>query len=76
MIRHLIKYKDKDTKSMFSKYLAIRISQIMRHLPSTREVSNVTFAAFLRPAGSAIPILSNLSLRFRPPSFDFALKYE
>ena len=47
---------------------------VMKNLPSTREVNNVTFAAFLLPAGSAIPILSNLSLRFLPPSFDFALK--
>ena len=42
-------------------------------LPSTREVSRVTFAALRLPAGKAIPILSSLSLRFLPPSFDLAL---
>ena len=47
-----------------------------RNLPSTNEVNNVTLAAFLLPAGSAIPILSNLSLKFRPPSLDLALKYK
>ena len=41
-------------------------------LPSTRLVNRVTFAAFLRPAGRLIPILSSLSLSTFPPSFDFA----
>ena len=41
--------------------------------PSTREVSKVTLAALRLPAGKAIPILSNLSLRFLPPSLDLAL---
>ena len=44
----------------------------MIYLPSTSDVRSVTLAAFRRPAGSAIPILSNLSLKFLPPSFDFA----
>lgn len=42
-------------------------------LPSTNEVSNVTLAAFLRPAGRLRPILSSFSRRRFPPSFDFAL---
>jgi hypothetical protein len=46
----------------------------MSFLPSTRDVSRVTLAAFLLPAGSAQPILSNLSLRLRPPSLDLALE--
>ena len=48
--------------------------QSVLFLPSTREVSNVTFAALRLPAGNAIPILSSLSRKFRPPSFDLALK--
>ena len=43
-------------------------------VPSTREVSRVTFAALRLPAGKAMPILSSLSLKFRPPSFDLALE--
>ena len=43
-------------------------------LPSTNEVSKVTFAALRLPAGNASPILSNLSLRYLPPFFDLALK--
>ena len=35
----------------------------------------VTLAAFLRPAGSARPILSSLSRRNLPPFFDFALEW-
>ena len=34
----------------------------------------MTLAAFLRPAGSASPILSSLSRRNFPPFFDFALQ--
>ena len=34
----------------------------------------MTLAALRLPAGKAIPILSNLSLRFLPPSFDLALE--
>ena len=45
-------------------------------LPSTREVSKVTFAALRLPAGKAIPILSSLSLKFLPPSLDLALIME
>ena len=42
--------------------------------PSTRDVSNVTVAAFLRPAGKLNPIFSNFSRKARPPFFDLALK--
>ena len=45
-------------------------------LPSTREVSRVTLAAFLRPAGSASPIRSSLSRKNLPPFLDFALEKE
>lgn len=44
------------------------------NVPSTREVRRVTLAALRLPAGKAMPILSSLSRRFRPPSFDLALK--
>ena len=44
------------------------------NLPSTSDVSNVTLAAFLLPAGRFIPILSNFSLSDRPPFLDLALK--
>ena len=43
-------------------------------LPSTNDVNSVTFAAFRRPAGRVIPILSSFSLSILPPFFDFALK--
>ena len=43
-------------------------------LPSTKDVSNVTFAAFRLPAGRASPILSSLSRRNLPPFFDLALQ--
>lgn len=43
-------------------------------VPSTSEVSRVTLAAFLLPAGKLSPILSNFSLRERPPFFDLALE--
>lgn len=42
-------------------------------LPSTREVSSVTLAAFLRPAGRLRPRRSSFSRRHRPPFLDFAL---
>jgi len=41
--------------------------------PSTRDVSRVTLAAFLLPAGRVSPILSSLLLNIFPPSLDFAL---
>lgn len=44
------------------------------YLPSTREVSSVTLAAFLRPAGRLSPKRSNFSRRHRPPFLDFALE--
>lgn len=48
-----------------------------RHvIPSTSEVSRVTLAAFLLPAGKLSPILSSFSLRERPPFFDLALQKE
>lgn len=43
-------------------------------LPSTREVSSVTLAAFLRPAGRLRPNRSSFSRRHRPPFLDFALE--
>lgn len=43
-------------------------------LPSTSEVSKVTFAALRLPAGKFSPIFSNFSLKDRPPFFDFALR--
>ena len=45
-------------------------------LPSTSDVSRVTLAAFLRPAGSASPIRSSLSRKNLPPFLDFALEKE
>ena len=45
-------------------------------LPSTSDVSRVTLAAFLRPAGSARPIRSSLSRKNLPPFLDFALEKE
>lgn len=45
----------------------------MQHIPSTSEVSKVTFAAFLRPAGKFNPIFSNFSRNDLPPFFDLAL---
>lgn len=45
-----------------------------RVIPSTSEVSRVTLAAFLLPAGKLSPILSSFSLRERPPFFDLALQ--
>lgn len=45
-------------------------------LPSTSDVSRVTLAALRRPAGRLRPIFSNLSLKHRPPFFDFALERE
>ena len=47
---------------------------IVLPLPSTKDVSNVTFAAFRLPAGRASPILSSLSRRNLPPFFDLALQ--
>jgi hypothetical protein len=43
------------------------------NLPSTRDVSKVTLAAFRLPAGNVMPILSNFSRNIRPPFLDFAL---
>lgn len=40
--------------------------------PSTSDVSKVTVAAFLLPAGRLTPIFSSLSLSIRPPFFDLA----
>lgn len=45
-------------------------------IPSTREVSRVTLAAFRLPAGKLSPILSSFSLSERPPFFDLALQEE
>lgn len=45
-----------------------------KSLPSTNEVSSVTFAAFRLPAGKLNPIFSSLSRNDRPPFFDFALQ--
>lgn len=45
-------------------------------LPSTREVSNVTFAALRLPAGKFKPIFSSLSRKDLPPFFDLALKLQ
>jgi len=42
-------------------------------VPSTREVRRVTLAAFRRPAGKFMPILSSFSRSDRPPFLDFAL---
>ena len=42
--------------------------------PSTKDVNRVTLQAFLRPAGSDSPSLSNLSRNCLPPFFDFALQ--
>jgi len=42
-------------------------------LPSTRDVSKVTFAALRLPAGKFKPIFSSFSLSDLPPFFDFAL---
>lgn len=44
------------------------------YIPSTSDVSSVTFAAFLRPAGRFRPIFSSFSRNSRPPFLDFALK--
>lgn len=41
--------------------------------PSTNDVNNVTFAAFLLPAGKFNPIFSNFSRNSRPPFLLFAL---
>lgn len=41
--------------------------------PSTNDVSRVTLAAFLRPAGKLRPIFSSFSLSSRPPFLLFAL---
>lgn len=47
------------------------------NLPSTSDVSKVTFAALRLPAGKLRPIFSNFSRNKRPPFFDFALnKYK
>jgi hypothetical protein len=43
-------------------------------LPSTNDVSSVTFAALRRPAGKFSPIFSNFSLNSRPPFLLFALQ--
>lgn len=45
-------------------------------IPSTREVSRVTLAAFRLPAGRLSPILSSFSLSERPPFLDLALRKE
>lgn len=45
-----------------------------RYSPSTSDVSRVTLAAFLRPAGRFRPILSNLSRSNLPPFLDLALQ--
>lgn len=45
-------------------------------LPSTREVSKVTFAALRLPAGKFKPIFSNLSRNDLPPFFDLALEWQ
>lgn len=45
-------------------------------LPSTREVSKVTFAALRLPAGKFKPIFSSLSLKDLPPFFDLALQLQ
>lgn len=50
-----------------------RTADVRSFLPSTREVSSVTLAAFLRPAGRLRPRRSNFSRRHRPPFLDFAL---
>jgi len=43
------------------------------NVPSTSEVSSVTWAAFRLPAGSDKPIFSSLSRKLLPPFLDFAL---
>lgn len=43
-------------------------------LPSTNDVSRVTLAAFLRPAGRFSPIFSNFSRSSLPPFLDLALE--
>lgn len=45
-------------------------------LPSTREVSKVTFAALRLPAGKFKPIFSSLSRKDLPPFFDLALEWQ
>lgn len=45
-------------------------------LPSTREVSKVTFAALRLPAGKFKPIFSSLSRKDLPPFFDLALELQ
>ena len=42
-------------------------------IKNENDVNNVTFAAFLRPAGKFRPIFSNFSRNDFPPFFDFAL---
>ena len=44
-----------------------------KNLPSTSDVSRVTFAALRLPAGRFKPILSNFSLKDLPPFLDLAL---
>ena len=48
----------------------------VNHLPSTKDVKSVTFAALRLPAGNAKPILSSLSRKNFPPFLDFALKFK
>ena len=66
--------KGKDIEQRIPITIKEKIHLHYGNLPSTSEVRRVTLAAFLRPAGSARPILSSLSRRLRPPSLDFALK--
>ena len=54
-------------KTVINKYF------FFTNVPSTSEVSSVTWAAFRLPAGSDKPIFSSLSRKLLPPFLDLAL---
>lgn len=55
------------------RWTRLKVTSLESLLPSTRDVSSVTLAAFLLPAGRLRPRRSSFSRRHRPPFFDFAL---
>lgn len=59
--------------NLVSEEKVVFLTFLHQNVPSTSEVSSVTWAAFLLPAGSDKPIFSNLSRKLLPPFLDLAL---
>lgn len=68
IVKLLISYLDQKIKYCDSALLSAQ-----SYVPSTSDVSKVTLAAFLRPAGKLRPIFSSFSRKDLPPFLDLAL---